>query len=214
VSQTTQGLGIDQTHQRTGELFTVGHSTHPAERLVELLVRHRVTAVCDVRSTPYSRRNPQFNRETLAATLVASGIDHLFLGRELGARSEDPGCYVHGQVRYDRLAATVLFREGLERVLAAMQEQTVALMCAEAEPLACHRTILVCRHLRGRVEGIAHIHADGRLERHGEAEQRLVRMTKVGQGELFEGGDVVERAYERQGKRIGYRDPGAVERRP
>src|ERR1700687_4881379 len=97
-------------------IFTIGHSTHSHKFLVNLLLRQDVTALCDVRSVPYSRLNPQFNRETLKEAIRPHGIKYVFLGKELGARSEDPNCYENGKVKYDRLARTELFRHGLERV--------------------------------------------------------------------------------------------------
>ena len=97
-------------------IYTVGHSNHTSEAFVTLLRTHGVTALADVRSAPYSRFNLQFNRETLARALEAQGIRYVFLGRELGARPDDPGCYEEGRVRYARLARTALFRRGLDRV--------------------------------------------------------------------------------------------------
>ena len=94
-----------------GSVFTVGHSNHPLEHFIGLLRRHGVTAIADVRSKPYSRMNPQFNREDLSEALKAAGIVYVFLGKELGARTEDPACYESGKVRYDRLARTDLFRQ-------------------------------------------------------------------------------------------------------
>src|SRR5439155_9113013 len=123
-------------------VFTIGHSTHPQERFISLLRQHGITALCDVRSTPYSRMNPQFNREELAGALLAQDIEYRFLGKELGARSDDPHCYEAGKVQYERLAETTQFQYGLKRVLKGMKEGfRVVLMCAEKEPLECHRTI-------------------------------------------------------------------------
>jgi uncharacterized protein (DUF488 family) len=102
--------------------------------------------------------NPQFNRETFAWEAEKAGITYVFLGRELGARSEDPGCYVEGKVQYNLLARTPLFQIGIGRVVQGVSTHTVALMCAEKDPLDCHRAILVCRHLvdRGlKTEGTA-----------------------------------------------------------
>jgi len=193
------------------ELLTIGHSHHPSSRFVELLASHGVTAVCDVRSTPYSRRNPQFNRETVAQTLEQNGMSYVFLGRELGARREEPECYVDGQAKYDRIAESPEFKTGLERLLNGIRSYRVALMCAEADPLICHRTILVCRHMRSPELSIAHILPDGELEHHQEAEARLLRLTGLAQGDFFESGDVVEQAYDRQGDRIAYRRPSHEE---
>jgi uncharacterized protein (DUF488 family) len=99
-------------------LYTVGHSNHTCDAFVSLLTTHRVTAVADVRSTPYSRRNPQFNRDDIRATLKSLSIQYVFLGKELGARSNDDCCYVNDKIRYPRLAQTALFKSGIERLLA------------------------------------------------------------------------------------------------
>ena len=98
-------------------VFTVGHSNHPLEGFVALLLQHGVTALADVRSVPHSRRHPQFNREALAAALETRGIDYVFLGRELGGRPRDPALYEHGRVSYERVLRTEQFRAGIGRVL-------------------------------------------------------------------------------------------------
>ena len=128
-------------------VYTIGHSTHPIERFIELLKMHSITAICDVRSAPYSRMNPQFNREPLRDTLKEAGIAYVFLGEELGARSKDLSCYRNGKVDYELLARTELFHSGLERVREGARTHRIALMCAEKDPLDCHRTILVARNL-------------------------------------------------------------------
>ncbi len=121
-----------------GTVLTIGHSTHAMEAFVELLQRHDVTAVADVRASPYSRFNPQFNRESLAGSLVARGITYVFLGSELGGRSDDPSCYENGRISYARLGGTPSFQNGLDRVAQGAASQRIALMCAEKEPLECH----------------------------------------------------------------------------
>src|SRR5580693_951112 len=131
-------------------LFTIGHSTHSLEHFVNLLTKHVVQAVADVRSVPYSRRNSQFNRKPLMQHLQASGIAYVFLGKELGARSNNPACYVDRKVQYNYLAEEPEFREGIGRLEKGIDAFRVALMCAERDPLTCHRTLLVCRKLRSR----------------------------------------------------------------
>lgn len=191
-------------------VFTVGHSNHPLEHFIRLLRHHAITAIVDVRSTPYSRSNPQFNREGLKEALTAAGIAYVFLGKELGARSEDPVCYENGKVRYDRLAHTELFRKGLERVRAGSERFRLALMCAEREPLDCHRTILVAKHLAAQGFDVRHIHGDGRVELHGEAITRLIRLLKMPQEDMFRSREeIVEDAYKRQEERIAYSAPPA-----
>lgn len=188
-------------------IYTVGHSNHPAEHFLALLRRHAIELLADVRSTPYSRFNPQFRRDRLAASLTEDGIEYLFLGDELGARSKDRECYEAGRVSYRKLADTGLFRDGMERLLAAAKTRTTAIMCAEKDPLDCHRTILVARALEARGESIAHILASGELESHEDAMARLRAKLELTTDDLFDGDDANERAYEMRGREIAYVDP-------
>jgi uncharacterized protein (DUF488 family) len=201
---TTESVTVRNT------VFTIGHSTHPQGHFIDLLQRHGITALCDVRSTPYSRVNPQFNREELRDSLQACGIRYVFLGKELGARSEDPACYEHGKVRYDHLAQTELFRHGLERVQKGTKQFRLALMCAEKEPLECHRAILIARHLEAIGLTVQHIQADGQLESHTEALRRLIHQLNLPEGDMFRTHtDVIADAYRLQEERIAYnRDDG------
>ena len=156
------------------QVLTVGHSNHALEAFLDLLAGHGVTALADVRSAPYSRFNPQFNRKALSASLSASGVAYVWLGRELGGRPDDPACYDDGAVRYDRLARTALYRAGIERVRRGAAEHRLALMCAEKDPLHCHRALLVSRSLKDQGLEVAHILADGRLETHESVMDRLL----------------------------------------
>ena len=187
-------------------VYTIGHSTHSQEYFLELLKQHDITALCDVRSGPYSRMNPQFNRENLEEALLAHGIAYRFLGKELGARTNDPTCYLHGKVQYDRLAQTALFQYGLKRIVRGRKDGfRVALVCAEKEPLDCHRTILVARHLAALGIPVTHIHAGGRLETHDAALERLARMLNVPERDMFlSREELLADAYRRQEERIAY----------
>lgn len=186
-------------------VYTIGHSTHPLADFEALLRRHNVTAICDVRSTPFSRTNPQYNRENLKTFLPTAGMVYVFLGAELGARSMDPECYVDGKVQYDRLARTELFRKGIDRIRDGMREHRIALMCAEKDPLQCHRTILVARHLDEHGIAVEHIREDGRLESHDEALSRLLAMLKLSTEDMFRSRrEVIVDAYRLQGERIAY----------
>jgi uncharacterized protein (DUF488 family) len=186
-------------------VFTIGHSTHTLERLIALLRLHEITAVGDVRSRPYSRTNPQFNRESLKDRLRTVGITYVFLGKELGARSEDSSCYENGRVQYGRVALTELFRQGLDRVQEGMKKYCLALMCAEKEPLECHRTILVARHLSARGIDVQHILASGRLESQTEILDRLMRQLNLPESDMFRSReDVQSDAYRIQESRIAY----------
>jgi uncharacterized protein (DUF488 family) len=188
-------------------VFTIGHSTHSLEAFVELLRRHEITAVADVRSAPFSRFNPQFNRDALVRDLRVQGIKYVFLGRELGARAEDRALYENGRVRYARLAQTDLFKQGIERVIQGISEHRIALMCAEREPLECHRTLLVARALEEQGVEVTHILGDGRLESHRTAMERLLDVAGLPHEDLFRSQqDLIAEALTRQEEKVAYVD--------
>ena len=160
------------------KLYTVGHSTQELDAFIGLLKQHAIEAVADVRSGPYSQRFPWFNRERLMESLKQSGIQYVFLGEELGARRDEPCCYVGDRADYELIAECELFQKGLERVRQGLEQMRVALMCAEKDPMDCHRTILVARHAQKFTE-VEHILNDGSIETHGELEARLLKKAGI-----------------------------------
>ncbi|MDZ7666764.1 MAG: DUF488 domain-containing protein [Desulfotignum sp.] len=181
-------------------IYTIGHSTHTTDAFLRLLQLHAITAVADVRSSPYSRFNPQFNRETLEKDLKAHSIAYVYLGNCLGPRSDDPACYVNGRAAYHLISETGLFRQGLDRLKKGMAKHTIALMCSEKDPVSCHRMILVCRHLKDNTLEILHILEDGNLETNEAAEKRLMKLLKIPERGLFsEPDELIDQAYDIQG---------------
>jgi uncharacterized protein (DUF488 family) len=157
------------------ELFTIGHSNHSIEAFILLLEQQGIKAVADVRSHPFSRYLPHFNKSEITASLSAVGIRYVFLGKELGARPEDLSCYdTGGKALYDRIAATPIFASGIQRLLKGAANYKISLMCAEKDPITCHRTILVCHKLKEFNLQINHILSDGSLESHQDVEARLL----------------------------------------
>ncbi len=207
------------------ELFTVGHSNLSIQAFIELLQKHGVTALADVRSHPYSRYLPHFNQAALKIALLDNRIRYVFLGSELGARSSDPSCYVEGKALYEKIAATELFSAGIQRVLKGAQTYKIALMCAEKDPITCHRAILVCQHLRNSRLKISHILQNGSLETHQHLENRILDLYGLNQLEILESRqlslfeeqsvlekspnrqsreDAIRAAYKKQGEQIAY----------
>ena len=196
-----------RTHPGTSPIVTIGHSNHPLDVFLRLLSGHGVVVLADIRSAPYSRYNPQFSRDPLATALSRCGIAYRYFGRELGGRPQDRACYEGGRVRYDRVAETECFREGIARVMDAAAQHRIALMCAEREPLECHRTILVSPVLEEEGLSVAHIHADGRLEAHEEAMDRLIGLAGLARDDLFRSREeIVAEALLRQEGRVAYRE--------
>ena len=168
------------------QILTIGHSNHSLHDFIKLLVSHKVKVVVDVRSIPKSRFNPQFNCEHLERNLKAHGIEYIFFGHDLGARSKNPSHYEDGHIQYSRLAKTNFFQDALKQVIRDAIENRIALMCAESEPLECHRTLLVARALVDNYNiAVAHILSNGLLESYDDAMERLLRITKRSEEELF-----------------------------
>lgn len=156
------------------QLFTIGHSNHEIASFMLLLKKHNITALADVRSHPYSRFLKHFNQSILSNALKSEGIYYVFLGKELGARPSSQECYVNGQALYEKIAKTSAFNHGIERILQGVKKHRIALMCAEKDPIECHRAILVCQHLRHCDLDIYHILKNGDLESHDHLEERML----------------------------------------
>lgn len=187
-------------------LFTIGHSTHELKTFLDLLKLHNVQAIADVRSQPYSSRFPHYSKDALEQSLKENHIRYVFLGKELGARRTEDCCYVEGQAKYELVAKTPAFSRGIGRVIHGLSKYNLALLCSERDPLTCHRTILVCKHLRGKGFDIEHILADGTLESQDELESRMLKTLRKNQPCLFASREeIVEQAYEEQGGKIAYR---------
>ncbi len=186
-------------------MLTIGHSHHEFPTLIELLRQNGVTAVADVRSAPASRFAPQFNRAPLERGLHEAGIKYVFLGKELGARTKDTTCYVDGQVQYGRLAQTPAFISGIERVTKGVHTQRIAMLCAEGEPLDCHRTVLVSQVLTEHGVSVDDIHGDDHVESHAAAMERLMAKFGLAEDELFRSPtERLKEALTRQEHRIAY----------
>ena len=190
-------------------MFTIGHSNYSPGTFLALLQEQGVDEVVDVRSSPSSRYSSQFNYDVLDRALEKAGIAYVFMGGELGGRPVDRSCYdADGRVLYDRLANTDIFDDGIRRLMWDADERRIALMCSEKEPLDCHRTLLIARTLTERGVAVEHILADGSLEDHDGAMNRLMDIFKLPRnGDMFRSrGEVIADALTRQAKKVAFVD--------
>jgi hypothetical protein len=214
-SQVQMQMGSSGAEHR---LYTVGHSNHELPAFLDLLERAGITAIADVRSSPFSRRLPQFNRPTLDQALRRRGLAYVFLGGELGGRPSDPEVYDSvGQVDYERVRRTRTFASGLDRLCTARSKFALAVMCGEADPLNCHRGLMIAPALVERDVFPDHLRKDGTVETSREFEDRLLAATRVGSGivdGLFAGMLAREErkaflaeAYRLRARQVAYRLP-------
>jgi uncharacterized protein (DUF488 family) len=143
-------------------LSTVGHSNREFDRFAQLLLAERIEFLVDVRSFPYSRYAPQFNREELQDSMPPLGVRYLFLGEQLGGRPTREEHYdEEGHALYGPMSQEQPFRDAIERVIAGARRHRLALLCSEADPRHCHRRLLVGKVLTDRGVQLRHILADG-----------------------------------------------------
>ncbi|HEX9224173.1 MAG TPA: DUF488 domain-containing protein [Candidatus Acidoferrales bacterium] len=204
---------------RAHPLFTIGHSNLEPPPFLELLRRFEIAVLCDVRSRPQSGRFPQFNQDVLEELLREVNIRYLFLGEELGGRPADPKLYrADGLANYAACRKSFGFRQGVERVLTELQSHAVALMCAEEDPLTCHRFLMICPELAAAGVAPQHIRRGGAIESQREAEDRVLGAQDLSgfSGPSLFAADrsaALEDAYRLQAERCAFRvDPEAVER--
>jgi len=158
------------------KIYTIGHSNHSIVNFIKLLNRNNITAIADVRSVPYSRNFEHFNQDSLRKSLNEECIEYVFLGNNLGARPRDRSCYAGSMASYNLIAETMNFKIGIDRLIKGSVKFHISLMCAEQDPIVCHRAILVCQHLKKGGLEIQHILKDGNLENHNHLEQRLLKL--------------------------------------
>lgn len=189
------------------EIFTIGHSTHSYENFISLLRKAEISAIADVRSSPSSRRFPQFNLDELRAELRSDGIAYVFLGKELGGRPSERRFYCEGVADYEKMATSDEFKEGLGRVIEGAKKYRIALMCSEHNPLDCHRCLLVGRALSNRGIKISHILANGSIAPQTKIEQDLLDAAgRSADDLLMTAPDRLAEAYRERARKVAYSD--------
>jgi uncharacterized protein (DUF488 family) len=200
--------GEVMTQAAPATVLTIGHSTHTYEHFLALLRTAGITAIADVRSSPFSRRFPQFNGDALKVRLRGEGIVYSFLGKELGGRPRESQFFRHGVADYEAMASTDEFRRGLDRVLEGAQKYRIALMCSERHPLDCHRCLLVGRALAQRCVAVEHLLPDGAMIPQAEIEERLLQMAASDHEDLFAPREErLDAAYRDRARKVAFAKP-------
>jgi uncharacterized protein (DUF488 family) len=141
------------------QVYSIGHSNHDINKFCDLLLHDTIEYLVDVRSTPYSRYYPQYNQEKLLRSLETVNIKYIFLGNELGGRSNDITCYKDGVIpstkvgyalhlNYENICTKEWFQSGIEKLLKIIEKGKCAIMCSEENPEKCHRELIIGRRLK------------------------------------------------------------------
>ena len=194
------------------EVYTVGHSNHSIEYFLELLQSQEISCLIDVRSVPVSNYNPQFNRAPLENFLKRHGIVYMHFGKEFGARHEDKNLLNdEGKVDFKTVRQSFAFQQGVERVDIGLSKGIkIALMCAEGNPLECHRFSMISIGLEEVGIHVNHILKDKTVKSHAELEKELLKKykKKIPQPSLFPKDvheqDPLKHVYKLHNKAIGW----------
>ncbi len=197
------------------EIYTIGHSTHNKKAFLLLLKRYGINCVVDVRSMPYSKYSPQFNKEEIKHNLYKHAIYYIFMGNELGARREDKSLYTkEGYLDFEKTSKSLSFIDGINRVKSGIdKDYKIALMCTEKDPLDCHRNILVARQFYIQGYNVVNILENGLLETQEHLEIRLLDLYFPERDQISildsentynEKNMLINRAYSLRNREIGY----------
>ena len=155
-----------QTGENLGDniVYTVGHSNIELEKFIKLLNLHQIKFLVDVRSAPYSKYVPQFNKKNIELSLKNSGIEYNYLGDKIGGKPKDKKYYVHGEVQYNLIEKDEAFKDGISTIINIAAHKKIVLMCSEENPYKCHRHHLIAQNLLNHGLKVFHLRSNGSLE--------------------------------------------------
>ena len=186
----------------TNELFTIGYSVYSQESFLEVLKAHQITALADVRARPYSSFKPEFSQEPLKRFLQKNDIAYVPLGDQCGVSISNREDDSPTRTMFQAIAESTNFKKGLERIKNGLQRHRIVLMCAEKDPLNCHRFLLICRHLPAGIK-IKHILEGCSIEENEETITRLLQVSELDQPYLFRSREeLLDMAYANQEEKI------------
>lgn len=195
-------------------IYTIGYATKPIDLFIKQLQQYAISAVCDVRSVPFSKRFFDYHQDAIRQHLNNAQIRYVYLGEELGPRSRNPDHYdACNQVQFEKLMQSDNFLNGLKRLKNGIEQGfTLALMCAEKDPATCHRSLLI-GYAVARLwdDELMHINHQGELEAQTQLEQRLKHMHGFDSDLFASEADLLLQAYRKQLKATSYIKPTAVD---
>jgi uncharacterized protein (DUF488 family) len=188
-------------------IFSIGYAGLSQDKFIEILKSHNISAIADVRSSPFSKMFSGYNKDNMPQWLAENGIKYVYLGQELGPRSANSNHYVNDQVQFDRLSQTDGFKQGISRLNKGAQAMNIAIMCAEKDPMTCHRSLLVAEFSKDSGLEFKHIHQDGRLESHEDMLLRAMKVYKIMPDMLTDEADCKKSAHAKLCLQYAYKKP-------
>ena len=198
------------------KIYTIGHSNYSVEKLLDMLKIYEIDCVIDIRGTPYSKYNVQFNKETIRKTLTDRGYLYIYMGKEFAVQRMNKSSYTkEGYADFEKSMRDEHFLEGIKRLKNGLNKgYKIALMGAMQDPINCHRAILVGRALREKGFNVKHILHEGTLASQEELEERILEKyfstrnqltidALLGQEPTKE--ELIIESYRKSNREIGYR---------
>lgn len=202
--------------EKNMDIFTIGHSNYSIDRLLDMLNFHNLNCVVDIRGTPYSKYNVQFNKENISKTLTKNGFIYIYMGKEFAVQRENRSLYTEdGYADFEKVIYDKDFLSGIERLRTGCEKgYKIALMGAMQNPINCHRCILLGRALRKEGFNVKHILDDYSLASQEHLEEALLEKY-YGKGNQIDFDayvkaepsteDLIKECYRQSNKEIGYR---------
>jgi len=198
------------------DIYTIGHSNYPLEKLIDMLKHYNINCVVDIRGTPYSKYNVQYNEETIALSLKEDGFLYLYMANEFAANRENKSSYnKEGYSDFEKVVMEKDFVNGIERLkLGCEKGYKIVLLGAMQEPIRCHRSILVGRALWGNGFKVNHILDDYSIASQENIEENLLNKYYNSRNQItiddlmgnqMNEREMIKEAYRLANREIGYR---------
>lgn len=189
--------------------FTIGYGDYPIELFLYFLQKTGIDTIIDVRSSPYSKYNHDFNRDNLEKSMIKNHIDYRYMGDKIGGRYSNPSLlFPDGTVNYQKVQSTEQFQDGISQVLSIISSgKKITLMCAEKEPERCHRFALISRVLQSKGIKVIHVRPEIKLQANEDLEKELINSVIDNKQVTISSEPVnpVDTMYEKLNKKIAYK---------
>ena len=196
----------------TPKIYTIGYSAYPRDEFIKILKQHGISVLIDVRSSPYSAFHPEYNKEALEIELKKNHIYYRNYKKEFGARQEDMNLYSpEGYLDFEKFAKTEIFQNGIKKLHNSMEQgYSPVLMCAEKNPIDCHRAILISRAFQKDGCRVIHILSDKRTCTQEDISGALLDKYFPNREQISLFGNstdesLIEEAYRKRNAEIGYK---------
>lgn len=198
------------------DIYAIGHSNYPLDKFLDMINKYDINCIVDIRETPYSKYNVQYNKEDFNRTLKKLGYTYIYMGVEFGAKRLSNLSYnKEGYADFEKVAKEEIFLQGIDRLKKGCSiGYKIVLMGAMQEPIRCHRSILVGKELKKYGFNVKYIMHEGHIAYQEDIEEDLLNKYFDGRNQLsidnllgnaLSKSDMISEGYKLANKEIGFR---------